>query len=305
MSVPMTVGDDAEHPFRAQPREGDLLGAGVRLHYLEWGRPDAPPLLFLHGAALTAHTWDVVCDLLGTDHRCLAVDLRGHGDSEWPHDVAYGLDAYAADVDKIVQWFGLEHFVLIGMSLGGLTALTYAGRPGARLRGLVLVDSGPTMGRRSPGAARLHTFVDGPEEFASVDECVERAIAFNPLRSRERLRRTLLFNLRQTPRGTWTWKYDRRARARPPTADDAEMQRQADARRAMLWAAARAVDCPTLVVHGALSDLFSAEDARNTVSSMAHARTVTIDGAGHTVQGDRPHALTTAVREFLAELDQP
>jgi pimeloyl-ACP methyl ester carboxylesterase len=234
---------------------------------------------------------------LHSKHRCIALDLRGHGDSEWSHEGEYGIEAHLADLEKAVQWLRLEKFVLVGMSLGGITALAYAGRWSDMLKGLVLVDIGPSGGRHT-GVARIRDFTSGPEEHETVEAFVEKAMNFNPLRTPERLRRSLLHNLRKTPHGTWTWKYDRRHRM-AFRADDAEGQRLRESRRRMLWEAIGKVRCPTLVVRGALSDVFLDEDARETVEALAHGRFVTIEGAGHTVQGDRPYELIDALRDFL------
>lgn len=287
-----------EHQFGADPADGDLPGVGVRLHYLDWGHAPAPTILFLHGGGLTAHTWDVVCDLLRADYRCLALDLRGHGDSEWSPDGEYEIEDHAADVAAAADWFGLDQFVLVGQSLGGVAALSYAGRHSERLKGLVLVDSGPPTGRAA-GVARVHGFMDRHEEHATFEEFVERAARFNPLRPHDRLRRSLLQNLRRTPQGTWAWKYDRRIQ-RPFHPDDPAARSRAEERSRMLRQAARDVRCPTLVVRGGLSDVFLDEDAERTVVDLRHGRWVRIDGAGHTVQGDRPQELAAELRDFLA-----
>jgi pimeloyl-ACP methyl ester carboxylesterase len=294
------VTADRDHSFEGTPVEDDVVSAGVRIHYLDWRSTSGLTILFLHGGGLNAHTWDVVCDLLHTEHRCVAVDLRGHGDSEWHADGDYSLEAYAADTAAVVDHLQLDRFVLVGMSLGGLAALTFAALHD-RLAGLVLVDIGPSGGRDA-GRRRVGRFIDGPREFASMDDLVRRAMAFNPLRSRKRLERTLLHSVRRTAHGTWAWKYDRRIH-RPfdaASSTGAEGKQRAADRTRALWAAAHAVACPTLVVRGSISDMFLQEDAENTVAAFARARSVTIAGAGHTVQGDNPYELTSALREFIA-----
>jgi pimeloyl-ACP methyl ester carboxylesterase len=258
----------------------------VRLHLLDWGGEARPDALFLHGGGLTAHTWDVVCDELRDRVRPLALDLRGHGDSEWSPDGRYPLEAHVADLERVVTELGLRAFVLVGMSLGGLVSLQFAGRHRGALAALVLVDCGPEM-RRS---TRLREFMAADAEADSFEEFVDRAAAFNPLRDRERLRRSLQHALRRTPEGKWTWKYDRRILDRGPE--------DVLPRMASLWDAARSVDCPALVLRGAQSEIFLDEDAER----LAHAlrgEWVRIEGAGHTVQGDRPYDTANALRAFL------
>jgi pimeloyl-ACP methyl ester carboxylesterase len=267
---------------------------------LDWGRAPGPTILLLHGGGLNAHTWDVVCDLLHAEYRCIALDLRGHGDSQWSDDGDYSLEAHASDLSRVVSALALDPVVLVGMSLGGAVALTYAGAARSTVVGLVLVDTGPG-GSRQLGRRRLGAFMQGPEEYSSVDEIIDRAIAFNPRRSRERLRRTLLQNLRRTPAGTWQWKYDRRFRPRfaDPSVSAEERARLTEARSRGLWDAARAVSCPVLVVRGSESDMFLDEDAERTAAGFAHARSLAIEGASHTVQSDRPYELAAALREFI------
>jgi pimeloyl-ACP methyl ester carboxylesterase len=275
------------------PREADVEIDGLRVHYLEWGDPSARPLLLLHGGALTAHTWDIACLGLQPEYRCIAPDLRGHGDTDWAADGDYSLDAYARDLDGLIRHLGVEGCPVIGNSLGGMTAAHYtAGRADAdQPSALVLVDVGPEM--REAGRQRLRAFTGGPRELDSVDDFVERALAFNPQRRRETLRRSLLNNLRQLPSGKWTWKYDPNrfghGPAGPPTVADR-------------WNDIRRITCPTLVVRGGRSDMFLDEDAEQLAATLRDGRWVRVEGASHTVQGDQPVALVSVVREFLGTL---
>lgn len=288
----MSDTESNEHEFGTEPIDGYVPGHGVRVHYFDWGRAPGPAIIFLHGGGLTAHSWDVVCDLLRGEYQCVALDLRGHGDSGWAPDAEYALEAHAADLRAVIAGLSLDRFVVVGHSLGGLIALTFAGESGDRLLGLVLVDTGPRRARLA-GQERLRAFMDGPEEHATVEEFVDRALLFNPRRPRERLRRNLLHNLRRTPRGTWAWKYDRRI-TDPFRSGDQE------ARHQRLIVAAGAVRCPVLVVQGEESEHFHAEDAEATAALFPGGRWVGIPRAGHTVQGDRPYDLTRVLREFLS-----
>ena len=272
------------------PASRRLVANGLDHHYLDWGTAGLTPVLFLHGGGLTAHTWDLTCLALRGRYHCLAFDLRGHGDTAWSPEADYSLDAHRADVEAIVEQLGLKRFLLVGMSLGGATALSYAGLHADKLTGLVLVDIGPDG--RDAGRRRIASFVDGPREMDTVDHFVARALAFNPRRRPELLRRSLLHNLRQTPTGKWTWKYDHR-RYQAMTPESREQ------RRAALWEAVSKVTCPTLVVRGAQSDIFHDEDAEKLVAALPDGRWVRIEGAGHTVQGDQPKALVEALRPFF------
>lgn len=284
-----------EHEFEHVPRSVEVRGNTLVLHALEWGEPAAPAIVFLHGGGLTAHSWDVVCDVMCQRYRCIALDLRGHGDSDWSPSGDYSLAAHASDVVSALNELGVSRAPLVGQSLGGLTALMVASTHQAIVPALALVDTGP-RGSRPAGRDRVRAFMDGPREFPSVEDFVERAAGFNPLRPRGRLRRSLLHNLRETGRGTWTWKYD-------PAFLESFRRIDPDRRRQGLIAAAAAVTCPVLIVRGGASEHLGREDAEATIPLFGDARWVEIAGAGHTVQGDRPHELVAVLNEFLSSIE--
>jgi pimeloyl-ACP methyl ester carboxylesterase len=250
--------------------------------------------VFLHGGGLNAHTWDLVCAALRGERHCLALDQRGHGESEWSPEMDYAIESHVGDLEAFVDALALERFVLVGMSLGGVNALAWAGRHSRRLAGLVLVDIGPET--RSDGVRKIAAFTSDATPLDSLEQFVERALAFNPRRNRDLLRRSLLHNLRRMPDGRWMWKYDQRHRGRAP--DPGAVAR----RRELLWSAVETVECPTLAVRGAQSDVFHDEDAERLAGRLRRGRWVRIERAGHTVQGDNPAGLLLSLRTFLDEI---
>jgi pimeloyl-ACP methyl ester carboxylesterase len=265
-----------------------LNGLGFR--YLDWGTSSKPPILFLHGGALTAHTWDLCCLALRDDYHCLALDQRGHGDSDWAPDADYSIAAQRQDIEAFAAAVGLDRFVLVGMSMGAINALAYAIEHAPRLRALVLIDAGPEVRRR--GSRRIRDFVNGGAEPETLEAIIARALAFNPRRDPQVLRRSLMHNLRRGDDGNWVWKYDRRRfQAMGNEHHAAERRRLADG-------LAR-VACPTLVVRGGESDVFHDEDAKRLAAALPDGRWVKIPQAGHTVQGDNPKDLVAALRDFL------
>lgn len=274
------------------PTVGRVRNETIGLRYLDWGNDGAEPVLFLHGGALTAHTWDLVCVALRDGYRCIAMDLRGHGDSDWSDDLDYSLPAHRSDVLALLSTLEMEGAVLVGQSWGGAIALSCAARSGS-VRALAVVDVGLEV--RGEGAKRIHDFVSAPDELDSVEEFVQRAQAFNPRRDPELLRFSLLHNLRRTSSGRWTWKYDRR----PFQSSDPDARR--DELRTELMADVTKLDRPALVVRGADSDVLSPEGARS-FAAMLRARTAEVPGAGHNVQGDAPAALALVLRGFLDEV---
>jgi len=279
-------------PDLTLPSAHHVLLGRMRFHYLDWGTAGRPPVLFLHGGGLNAHTWDLVCASLRRERHCLALDQRGHGESEWSPEMDYATESHVGDLEAFVDTLGLDRFVLVGMSLGGVNALAWAGRHGHRLAGLVIVDVGPEI--RTDGVRKIAAFTSEATPLDSVEQFVDRALTFNPRRNRELLRRSLLHNLRRIPDGRFMWKYDQRHRGK--VDPDAYARR-----RELLWSAVDTVPCPTLVVRGAQSDVFHDEDAERLAGRLRRGRWVKIEGAGHTVQGDNPAALLVRLREFLEE----
>ena len=269
------------------PDEREISLRGLRMHYHEWGNENARPLLFLHGGGLTSHTWDAVCLGLRDRYHCLALDFRGHGDSQWAED--YEIDAHVEDVRALVGALDLRNLGLIGMSLGGIVAVRYAGRY-KDLGALVVIDIGPTA-QRSGGYRRIQDFVDGVE-LDSIEDFVERSLNFNPKRDRELLRTSLLHNLRELPNGKWTWKYDRRHYMRPGQPKRLTMMNAT-------WGKVPGIICPTLVVRGGDSDILSDEAGKQLAGTFPDGTYVEVPRAGHTVQGDNPADLVAAVRRFL------
>ena len=275
----------------ALPQSHDVQVGRMRLHYLDWGNKHLPPMVFLHGGALNAHTWDLVCLALRDEYRCIALDQRGHGDSDWSPDADYSMSAQLADTKGFVDKLGLDRFVLVGMSLGAINSLAFAIAHPERLNALVIIDAGPEI--RRPGSSRIRDFVNGVAETVTIDGIIEKALQFNPRRDPTILRRSLMHALRQQPDGSWKWKYDRR---RFQVLD----QEKHRSERAALADGLNRITCPTLIVRGGESDVFHEEDGIRLAQRLPDGKFVTVPGAGHTVQGDNPKDLVAELRRFLA-----
>src|SRR5439155_17723558 len=190
------------------PDSRHLLVGNMRFHYLDWGAAGRRSVLFLHGGGLNAHTWDLVCLSLRDDYHCLALDLRGHGDSEGSPQGDFAIASHVRDVEGFADQLALKDFVLVGMSLGAVTAAGYAARHSDKLAALVIVDAGPDV--QTPGAQKIRDFVVDTATLDSIDQFVEKAVSFNPRRDPRLLRRSLMYNLRATPDGKWMRKNDTR-----------------------------------------------------------------------------------------------
>jgi pimeloyl-ACP methyl ester carboxylesterase len=275
-----------------QAVERYVTAGGLRLHFRDWGGPGRVPALAFHGFALNAHSWDEVAPSLSQRLRLLAFDQRGHGLSERPAVLAhYARDSMVRDIEEIVAALGLDRPVVIGHSMGGMNALTFAARNPDKLRALVLVDVGPEV--KVDGAEEVIRFVAGPYELDSLDAWVEHTAKYYPWRSKERIRARLEVSLRKTESGKLAKQYDERFRS----ADFRGVAQGED-----LWSLARRLRAPTLLVHGEKSPVLTREMAERFAHSVSGVRLVTIPGAGHSVAGDAPDAFARVVNEFLDEV---
>src|SRR6202049_3747042 len=282
-----------EVPRFILPEDHDIVVNRMRFHYLDWGTKGRHPILFLHGGGLNAHTWDLVCLMLRDRYHCIALDQRGHGDSEWEPTADYRFDAQVADLEGFIEKLKLHRPLLVGHSMGGFAAMGYSIRHAATMAGVVL--GGIAAQIHTKGSLKIRNFITQDRELDSVEEFVERALKFNPMRNRQLLRRSLLHNLRPLPHGKWTWKHD-------PKRMPKNFESERDERKTMIMDNASAIVCPTLVMRGARSDVLTDDNAREFAASVPKGRWLRVENAGHTIQGDNPRALLDALEPFLREI---
>jgi pimeloyl-ACP methyl ester carboxylesterase len=263
---------------------------------LRWGE-NAPDVVFVHGGAQNAHTWDTVALCLGRP--ALAVDLPGHGHSGWRADGAYSPENMADDLAVVIGELAPSARAVVGMSLGGMTSMELAVRHPSLVASLVMVDITPGVNAAKTKA--VIDFVDGPQSFASFDDLLARTMEFNPTRSESSLRRGILHNARQLPDGSWVWRYDRGSRARsgettPTAAADAPPSPTSP-----LWDHFGAITCPIMLVRGSLSPVVDDDDVAEALRRQPDLRIEVVDGAGHSVQGDRPVELAELLESWLSQ----
>lgn len=283
-------------------RETSYEGAGLRLAGESYGEPGNPPVILLHGGGQTRHAWRTSARLLA-EHgwQTHAIDLRGHGDSDWSPDGDYTIDAFAADLRAIATAMD-QAPVVVGASLGGITSLiAHADTEPANslLAGLVLVDVAPKI--ESAGVARIGDFMTAHlDGFASLDEVADVVAAYNPHRPRPTDLSGLAKNVRQREDGRWYWHWDPAfVMGRFGSTDETRASMLNSTR---LQDAARSLTIPTLLVRGRMSDLLSEEGAQELLALVPQARLVDVAGAGHMVAGDRNDLFNDAVAGFLDEL---
>ena len=261
--------------------------SGHTVSALVWG--DGPPeLVLLHGGAQNAHTWDTVA--IALDRPLVAIDLPGHGHSQWRDDKDYRPDTLAVEVTAVIDEVASEAHTVVGMSLGGLTTAAAVARRADLADRVVIVDVTP--GVNDEKASVVTNFVAGPETFASFDEILERTILFNPTRSEASLRRGVLHNARPLDDGTWTWRYDR---------FDPGRLAELDLRMAHLWDAFGAIEAPMLFLQGGDSPVVDDEDLAELRRRKPDVRITVVEGAGHSIQGDKPVELAALLDAFVEE----
>lgn len=262
------------------------LGEGRHLSALRWGTGD-PEVVLLHGGGQNAHTWDTVA--LALDRPLLAIDLPGHGHSgDVDPTRPVGPRSFAEDVAVAVRVLAPGADGVVGMSLGGLTAMQLAVLAPALVRRLVMVDVTPGADREK--ASDVVAFLAGPESFESFEEILERTVAFNPTRSESSLRRGILHNAVQRD-GRWVWRHQRTRLAEG---------QQADIDFAAMWDDLATVQVPVMLVLGDRSPVVDDADRAMFAERQPTAEIVTVADAGHSIQGDQPLVLAEHLTRFLA-----
>ncbi len=288
--------------IRIEPSTVRLAGDGVELTADIFGPDEAPPVLLLHGGGQTRHAWaNTGRALASAGWRAIALDLRGHGDSDWPVSGEYDLEHFAADLQVVIRELGRPPAV-VGASLGGMMALTAQRLSETQLySAVVLVDITPRM--ESAGVERIVGFMMAhPAGFASLEQAADAIAAYRPNKPRPADLSGLERTLRQTSDGRWHWRWDARFLTTKfqATQDGVEaLDSKRELMEERLLAGARRVAVPTLLVRGALSDIVAPEGVAAFLEAVPHADYVDVEDAGHMVSGDQNDAFTTAVIDFL------
>jgi pimeloyl-ACP methyl ester carboxylesterase len=278
--------DEAGLPWSGPPqvrRETVTTAGGQRVSCLVWGS-GPPQLALLHGGAQNAHTWDTVA--LALNRPLVAIDLPGHGRSDWRADRDYWPLRNAEAVAEVIDVVAPTCRTIVGMSLGGLTGIRLAAERGDRVDRLVVVDVTPGVDEHK--SAPIAEFVDGPESFASFDDLLDRTVRYNPTRSVTSLRRGLLHNARPLPDGRWAWRYDR---LRPPGGK---------LRFTHLWNDVSRLRIDTMLVLGAQSGVVTPDDVAEFRRRKPDLRVEVVADAGHSVQGDQPVRLAQLISGMIS-----
>jgi pimeloyl-ACP methyl ester carboxylesterase len=267
----------------------------VRLAASVGGNPSQPPVIFLHGAGQTRHSWRKAARaLVEQGYYVVSMDHRGHGDSDWSPVADYSSDAFVTDVKAVISQLAMPP-ILIGASLGGLMSLVTVGESEQPLaRALLLVDIAPKIDME--GRERIIGFMRSNHDgFTSADQAADAVSAYMPHRPRPSDSSGLLRNLRQKKDGRYYWHWD------PAFFDSANATHNDPESR--YENAAHNITIPTLLIRGERSELVSEASLKHFLEVIPTAEYVDVSGAHHMVVGDNNDAFTQAALEFLARLD--
>ena len=265
------------------------VAPGRKVSALVWGSEPAESV-FIHGGGQNAHTWDTVALALGRP--LVAIDLPGHGHSDWPGDDAVlNPRAMADDVAVVIEQLAPTAQMLVGMSLGGATSIALTRAHPALVAKLALIDITPGVTREK--SSDIAAFLAGPESFASFDEILERTIQFNPTRSESSLRRGVLHNSVQRDDGTWTWRHQL---GRPAGSSGMHV---GSVDFGPLWDELQAIEAPVLLVRGALSPVVDDADEAEFRRRRPVDDVIIVSDAGHSIQGDQPVELAAILDAYL------
>ncbi len=263
---------------------------GLALNCLDYGGEGKPPILFLHGGSAHAHWWDFVAPAFVGDFHVLALDQRGHGESQWADEWAYGSRHYVSDLDQVIGGWGFGAPIIVGHSMGAHNVLAYAVEhsESGKVRAIVAIDPPPDYPEFA--VEFLKSIAEKPaRRFDSLDEAVRnfKVLPRQTLAKKEVLEHVARLSFKPHPGGGWTHKLDRRTMIREPSR---------------VWDSLHRIACPALIVKIAKSPLLDRALAKKMAAQIAHGRMAEIDDSYHHVMLDNPQALIEIIRKFARGL---
>jgi esterase len=274
----------------ASERHGHVMLGGLAFHYVEWGSPEGPVLVALHGLRSYAETFAELAAEL-PDVRVIALDQRGRGRSDWDPDHRYETFTYVADLTAFVDALELAQFHLLGHSMGGANAIVYAGRQPGRVTSLIVEEMAPGAAASSDGSERIaRELASTPMAFRDRASALRFWRSIRPNVTDAAIASRMRYTLNEAPDGSLGWRYDAAgiaaARARFAPVD--------------LTPSVSALGMPVLLVRGADSSYVTAELATAMALQAPQMECVSVPAAGHYVHDDAPAPFAAAVRAFLA-----
>lgn len=287
---------------RHGPTSNSFISQRLRLHYADWGNPDAPPLILQHGGRDHCRSWDWVAEELSQDWHVIAPDLRGHGDSAWSPDGSYSMDNFVYDFAQLVHTLGHDQVTIVAHSLGGNIATRFTGLYPNKVRKLVNIEGlGPSPEERKQYEAdaipdRLRQWIEDkrkaagrlPRRYPSLEAAYARMKEENSFLTDAQARHLTVHGASRNEDGTFSWKFD----------NYLNVWSAADLPNAAITALWQAITCPVLLLWGKDSFAHSpASDGR--LDYFSTARLIEYDDAGHWLHHDQFDRFMADVRAFL------
>ena len=284
------------------PTSNSFISQRLRLHYVDWGNPAAPPLILQHGGRDHCRSWDWVAEELAKDWHVIAPDLRGHGDSAWAPDGNYDMGPFVYDFAQLVHTLGHDAVTIIAHSLGGNIATRFAGLYPEKVRRLVNIEGlGPSPEMRAKREAagyanRFRKWIEDrraasgrvPRRYPTIEAAFARMKEENSFLTDEQARHLTIHGASRNEDGTWSWKFD-------PYLNIWGFEDVPEDRTRELWAA---ITCPLLLLYGLDSWASSpAKDGRD--KDFRNARVSEFEDAGHWLHHDQFDRFIREVRDFL------
>lgn len=285
------------------PTSNTFISQRQRLHYVDWGNADKPPLLLVHGGRDHCRSWDWTAEALREDWHIIAMDHRGHGDSEWNSDGNYRTMDFVYDVAQLIHQLDLAPVTIVSHSWGANTSLRYAGLFPENVRKIVAIEGlFPTPEREAllkdvPFARRVREFIGEkrkaagrlPRRYPSLEDAYARMKGENPYLTDAQARHLTIHGINRNEDGTFSWKFDPHLNVDGAPYDITLEQRND------LW---RAITCPALLLNGA--DSWAGNPERNGLA--AHFRNAVIveyENAGHWPHHDQFDRFIATLKDFL------
>ena len=284
------------------PITNSFISQRLRLNYIDWGNPDAPPLLLVHGGRDHARSWDWVAEELRNDWHIIAPDLRGHGDSAWSPDGNYEMSAFVYDLAQLIHQLNLTSVTIVAHSMGGNIATRYAGLYPENVRKLVTIEGlglSPKMQveRDAVGIQRrFRQWIEdkrnaagrSPKRYPNIEAAYERMKTENSYLTDEQARHLTVHGISRNEDGSWSWKFD----------NYLNIWAIFDMPREDLMAIWQSITCPMLMMYGANSWACNPEkDGR--IAHFPTAKVVEYENAGHWLHHDQFDRFMADVRAFL------
>jgi pimeloyl-ACP methyl ester carboxylesterase len=260
------------------------VSPGRKVSSLVWGTTE-PELVLVHGGAQNAHTWDTVALALGRP--LIAIDLPGHGHSDGGTGGSLSVRTNGEDLAAVIAALAPNAAGVVGMSLGGLSSIALTAAAPDLVRSLALIDVTPGISQAA--ASPITNFINGPESFPNFDELLARTIEHNPSRSESSLRRGILHNALQREDGSWVWRYARFRSSETTTQPDF----------GSLWDDVSKIHVPLLLVRGLAWSVVEDGNLEELQRRQPNTKVIGVEGAGHSVQGDKPLELADILEDFF------